>query len=219
MRRQNYTAVKSSAKRHRFAVCVLLLAALLLFSLVKLEQKIRPVARLMAEYECKERAVRWMQTAVADCLRDSPELLEGLYAVRYGQTGQVQSAEADTVRLAQLQYTLESDLTQSMEEGGADFSIPLGTLLGLQLFSGRGPDINVKVIPLSHVESQVETGFTDAGVNQTKLQTDLVFTVQLCAVLAGMQVETTAQSTVCVAQLLIVGETPQFYVQGADSSA
>lgn len=218
MQRRTYTARQGRGPARRFGICVLLLAVLLFYSLVRLEQKIRPVARSMAEYECKEQAVCWMQDAVADCLRDSPELLEELYAVRYDQDGRVQSAEADTARLAQLQYMLESDLTRSMEEGAADFSVPLGTLLGLQFFAGRGPDIDVKVIPLSHVESRVQTGFVSAGVNQTKLQTDLVFTVQMCAVLAGMQVETTAQSTICVAQLLIVGETPQFYMEGADSS-
>ena len=217
MQRRTY-AMRRRGPAHRFALCALVLTALLLFSLVKLEQKIRPVARSMAEYECKERAVRWMQTAVADCLQNSPELLEDLYILRYDETGQVQSAVGDAARLTRLQYALESDLTQSMEEGEADFSIPLGTLLGLQLFSGRGPDISVKVIPLSHIESRVLTGFVSAGVNQTKLQTDLVFSMELCAVLAGMQVETTAQSTICVAQLLIVGETPQFYLQGADSS-
>lgn len=215
MRRQNSAASRKKSKLNRFALCALLLSALLLFSLVRLEQKIRPVVRTMAEYECKERAVRWMQSAVADCLRDTPELLEDLYLLQYDSAGRVQSAEADASRLAQLQYMLESDLTQSMEEGAADFSVPLGTLLGLQLFSGRGPDVNVKVIPLSHVETRVETSFTSAGVNQTKLQTDLVFSVQLCAVLAGMQVETTAESTICVSQLLIVGQTPQFYVEGA----
>lgn len=219
MQRRTYTARQRRRPARRFAICALLLAALLLFSLVKLEQKIRPVARSMAEYACRERAVRWMQSAVADCLQSTPELLEDLYILRYDESGQVQSAVGDTARLARLQYTLEGDLTRSMEEGAADFSVPLGTLFGLQLFSGRGPDVDVKVIPLSHIESRVETGFVSAGVNQTKLQTDLVFSVQLCAVLAGMQVETTAQSTICVAQLLIVGETPQFYLAGADSSA
>lgn len=215
MLRQNCAPGRKKTKLSRFGLCVLLLFALLLFSLVKLEQKIRPVARTMAEYECRERAVLWMQAAVGDCLRHSPELLESLYFFRYDSSGQVQSVQADTAKLASLQYMLEGELTRSMEEGAADFSIPLGTLLGLQLFSGYGPDITVKVIPLSHVESRVETGFTAAGVNQTKLQTDLVFSVQLCAVMAGMQVETTAQSTVCVAQAIIVGETPQFYLEGA----
>lgn len=215
MRRQTRTVNPKKKKANRFFLCVLLLASLLLFSLAKLEQQIRPVVRTMAEYESRERAVRWMQTAVGNCLRQSPELLEDLYHLRCDDAGQVQSVEADTARLARLQYTLESDLTRRMEEGAADFSIPLGTLLGLQFFSGLGPDITVKVIPLSHVESRAGTGFTAAGVNQTKLQTDLVFSVQLCAILAGFQVETTAESTVCVAQLVIVGETPQFYMEGA----
>ena len=215
MRRRGGTPCQRHVKKSGYRLWVLLLATLLLFSLIKLEQKMRPVAQTMAEYECRERAVRWMQAAVGDCLRQSPELLEDLYVFRYDEKGQVQSVQADTAKLTSLQYMLEGDLTHSMEEGAVDFSIPLGTLLGLQLFSGRGPDIAVKVIPLSHVETRVETGFSAAGVNQTKLQTDLVFSVQLCAVLAGMQAQTTAQSTICVAQAVIVGETPQFFMEGS----
>ena len=215
MRRQTSKKDPDLERGNRFCLWALVLTALLVFSLVKLEQKMRPVARLTAEYECRERAVRWMQSAVGDCLRQSPELLENLYILHCDESGLVQSALTDTAKLTQLQYALESDLTRSMEEGTMDFSVPLGTLLGLQLFSGRGPNITVKVIPLSHVESRVETAFSDAGVNQTKLQTDLIFSVRLCAVLAGTQVETTAESTICVSQLLIVGQTPQFYVEGA----
>ena len=54
MRRQNSAASRKKSKVNRFALCALLLSALLLFSLVRLEQKMRPVARTMAEYECRE---------------------------------------------------------------------------------------------------------------------------------------------------------------------
>ena len=34
--------------------------------------------------------------------------------------------------------------------------------------------------------------------------------------LAGAQAETTVTSEVCVAQMLIVGQVPEFYAQGGD---
>ena len=77
--------------------------------------------------------------------------------------------------------------------------------------------MNVKVIPLSHTNSRLDSTFSEAGVNQTQLQTDLVLSVELCCVLAGMQGGTEARCQGRAAQIVIVGETPQFYVQGAGS--
>lgn len=202
--------------RHKFLICVLFLLGLLAFSLVKLEQKIRPVAATVAAYECRANAVRLMQAAVNQSLLETPQLYENLYDVQYDSAGAIQSVAVNSLNMTSLQYQLETMLAHTLEQGGAGFGVPLGTLTGLQIFAGRGPAVAVKVIPLSHVESQVVSGFTSAGVNQTKLQIDLKFTAKLCAVLAGVQTQTSVETQICVAQLLIVGKTPQFFAQGAD---
>ena len=218
MRRQGGAAGRKRVRLNRFWLCSLCLAALLVFALVKLEGRIRPVARRAAEYACQARAAQWTQQVVAGCLNEQAALFENLYTVRYDAAGGVQSASVDAAGLAALQYALESELTRSLEAGEMDFSIPLGTLSGLQIFSGRGPEIRVRVVPLAHVDSRVDSSFMAAGINQTQLRTDLVFTVHMCALLAGEQVEASAQSEICVAQLFVVGQTPQFFVEGADAA-
>ena len=100
--------------------------------------------------------------------------------------------------------------------GRAKLAVPLGTLTGVQALAGLGPELTVRAVPLSNVESKVESRFSSAGVNQTKLEVNVTFTVELCAMLAGAQAETTVTSEVCVAQMLIVGQVPEFYAQGGD---
>ena len=217
MRRQSGGRSPAGGGVRRFRLLALMLTALLLLCLFKLEQQIRPVALTMAQYACKGRAVRWMELTVAQKQQEEPELLEELYILERDEAGRVVSVTANAANLTRLQYALETALTEGLEAGELDFDIPLGTLTGLQIFSGRGPGVNVKVIHLSHIDSRLDSTFSEAGVNQTQLQTDLVLTVELCCVLAGMQVETEAQCQVRAAQIVIVGETPQFYVQGAGS--
>ena len=92
-------------------------------------------------------------------------------------------------------------------------SIPLGTLSGIQFFSGLGPKITVQVQPLSLVTSQVRSNFSQAGVNQTRLEITICFSVQIGALLAGEVIPVDIQSEILAAQVLIVGEVPQLYAQ------
>ena len=68
----------------------------------------------------------------------------------------------------------------------------------------------MRAIPLSNVESKVESRFSSAGVNQTKLEVNVTFTVELCAMLAGAQAETTVTSEVCVRRCSLWGRCRNF---------
>lgn len=203
--------------RHKFLLAVFFLLALLAFSLVSLEQKVRPVALTIAQYECRDLCIHTMQNAVNKTIDERPELYKELYDIQRDSAGQIVSVACDTLRLNQLQNDLEETLSKSLDSlGRAKLAVPLGTLTGVQALAGLGPELTVRAIPLSNVESKVESRFSSAGVNQTKLEVNVTFTVELCAMLAGAQAETTVTSEVCVAQMLIVGQVPEFYAQGGD---
>lgn len=204
----------------KFLLAVLFLLALLAFSLVSLEQKIRPVALTVAEYECRDLCIHTMQNAVNKTIEERPELYQELYDVQRDSTGQIVSVACDTLRMNQLQNDLEETLSKALDSlARAQLKVPLGTLTGVQALAGLGPELTVHAVPLSNVESRVESRFSSAGVNQTKLEVNMTFTVEMCALLAGAQAQTTVSSEVCVAQMLIVGQVPQFYAQGGDLTA
>lgn len=201
--------------RHKFLLSVLFLLAILAFLLTLLEQKIRPVAQTIATYQCEELCVRTMQDAVAKSLENSPELHRQLYELQRDETGQIISVSCNTLQMNILQNQLEQALNEALDNLAEDVTyIPLGTLSGLQAFSGLGPRIPVHNIPLAHVTSQLNSQFTSAGVNQTKLEVNITFCAEMSAIMAGIRADTTVESEICVAQLLIVGQVPQFYAGG-----
>ena len=44
----------------------------------------------------------------------------------------------------------------------------MGTVSGMYVFSGRGPNLKIKVIPKGIVKPILKSEFTPAGINQTR---------------------------------------------------
>lgn len=111
---------------------------------------------------------------------------------------------------------LKAELTQAISNellamGEQRVDIPLGTMLGWQFLTGRGPDIPLKLIPASFVQSSVTDVFETAGINQTQHRVMLSFQVEVSAILPGCSVSVLVQNDFCAAQTLIVGQVPQVY--------
>ena len=99
--------------------------------------------------------------------------------------------------------------------GGMDsdaLSVPLGTLTGQPLLSGVGPSVRVRVDSVGEVTADYANSFTAAGVNQTlhRVCLDINATVRLF--LPGEILPVSVASSVCVAETVIVGETPDTYL-------
>ena len=90
--------------------------------------------------------------------------------------------------------------------------LPLGTLTGQPLLSGAGPRVRVSVDSVGEVTADYANSFTSAGVNQTlhRVCLDIHATVRLF--LPGEVLPVSVSSSVCVAETVIVGETPDTYL-------
>ena len=51
------------------------------------------------------------------------------------------------------------------------------------------------------------------GINQTELRVFLVLQADMTAILGGYSAEVYVENQICIAQVLIVGQVPQTYVQ------
>lgn len=74
--------------------------------------------------------------------------------------------------------------------GKQDIYLSMGTLSGVQLLSGRGPDLNLKVVPSGYMTSEIENRFDSAGINQTRHQIMLKMDMRVLAIIPGYTVAT-----------------------------
>ena len=90
--------------------------------------------------------------------------------------------------------------------------VPLGTLTGQPLLSGAGPAVRVRVDSVGDVAADYANSFTAAGVNQTLHRVCLEITATVYLFLPGEVLPVSVSSSVCVAETVIVGETPDTYL-------
>ena len=89
-----------------------------------------------------------------------------------------------------------------------DFFIPLGNIVGSRLFSGVGPNIKIKIIPLGYVSSEMKNEFYSVGINQSKHNISIKYTLSLNVVAPFTSASTTHSSIVTIAESIIIGDIP-----------
>ncbi len=92
------------------------------------------------------------------------------------------------------------------------FNIPLGTLLGSRLFSAKGPDIEIQIIPLGTVATELTQKFTSVGINQTlhSLYLDVRISVKIASPFSSTEID--VATNVCIAETIIIGDVPFAYL-------
>ncbi len=209
---QRARKLKRKTKRFLFKAAVMVL--LVFYGLVILEQQIRPVMMTMAQYECQQLCVNAMNQAVADALTMQPDHLQDLYQVNTDASGKITSVVANPLAINTLKAELTNQVSQRLAALGANaVSIPFGTLLGWQVVAGRGPDLRLRIIQEAYVDSDIHSSLQNSGINQTELLVFITFQVKMGVILSGYTAEVDVQDEICIAQALVVGDVPEFFVQ------
>lgn len=94
-------------------------------------------------------------------------------------------------------------------------------MLGINVFSGYGPDISIKLVPLGNIETKFDTNFSSEGINQTKhtIYMNIQSAITVVAPFIGSSVN--CNSSVTVAETIIVGDIPATYynIEGLENVA
>lgn len=95
----------------------------------------------------------------------------------------------------------------------SDVGIPIGSLILPEIFSGRGFLIPVRVMAVRNSDASFHSAFTEAGINQTLHQVNMNVTVDVTVLVWGETALFPVESSVVVAETVIVGEVPTTYFQ------
>ena len=188
-----------------------LVAALLLGAAAEL--RMRPVAAAIAAGKVRQEATRFLADALAE--EDAWAGAEGrLVEIQRDGEGRVTDLQTDMALLGQVRSAITRQTAQAVEAFTRQgLSIPLGTLTGSQLLTGRGPAVPLSLQQAGDVTTQVYHTFEEAGINQTRYQVMLQVTVRFYLPMAGEELDVAVSSSVCLAEAVIVGEVPQSFTQ------
>ena len=171
-----------------------------------------PILLSMAEARARQLAVEAMNEAIAEVLGASTTYSD-LMKVSTDQYGRISMLEANAITMNDISSRAALAAQNKLEQvAGQGVSIPLGSALGIGLFSGSGPQIRVNVVPVGSVTTQFVTSFESAGINQTRHEISLEANVLMRIVIPAGSSPVSVSTYVPIAESIIVGEVPESYV-------
>ena len=90
-------------------------------------------------------------------------------------------------------------------------SIPMGNLLGVDLLSGYGPSIKMKVVLFGTVETDLRSEFITKGINQTLHRVYLQIDCPVQILSSYKTMEENISNQFLLAENVILGEIPSTY--------
>ena len=92
--------------------------------------------------------------------------------------------------------------------------VPLGAFTGIGLFSGMGPSVNFRVLPVGTVTCDCLSSLTSAGINQTLHTVSLEVTASVEIVLPSGPRDVSTVTDVLLCESVIVGKVPDAFFGG-----
>lgn len=199
--------------RIKFWIPVLLLIGLFIF----IECQLSPLVGKAAESQAKQMFNQSVNDAVSEELGSKGITYTDLIHIEKATNGSVLAVTADSIKINQLKADISVAVQEHLgQEKHREFSVPVGTLTGSNLLRDKGPAIPINISFTGSVVTDLKSEFVSAGINQTKHQ--ILMTVKGFEVLMAPGINTTVEveTTVAVAETVIVGQVPEFM---ADLSA
>ena len=193
------------ARGRIFIVFIVMILFCIIFNI-----QIKPVMQAATSNESKIIAVNMINQAVLDELEKNAVSYENLITVSRAGDGSVQSITTNVIEMNKLKANILTDVQNKLgNDSYINVWIPYGTLLGGNIFYGRGPKVPLKVTLNGNVTADFKSSLSSAGINQTRHQIYLDVTASVYSFLPGFRTTTDVKTNVLVAETVIVGSVPQ----------
>ncbi len=178
-----------------------------------LNGRMRPVLEAKASSQAVNLMTQAIDIAVDNCLQENDMNYSDFVTVTTDSAGKVTSLTSNIAANSRFKRQVVEAVARQLSTLDSDaLKVPLGSLMDQSLLSGAGPFVRVKVDSVGDVTADYVNSFTSAGVNQTLHQVCLEITATVRLFLPGEILPVSVSSSVCVAETVIVGETPDTYL-------
>lgn len=192
-----------------FASCFVLISFIIL---IFGESQLRPIIKQAGAKALKNELTMLLNQGVDQTLSAENAIYSDFVIVNYNENGSISSISADTVFVNSFKTRLAENMAKVIEKGG-DFNIvvPLGTLLGSELFSDRGLELTVESSTYGFAVVDVFSSFNEAGINQTVHRIYVEAELNASAYIGNYKVSQKVRGKIPIAETVIIGTVPNSY--------
>ncbi len=199
-------------KRKILFVVLLVISAIIAAIVAFIKYNVTPMILALSEERVRSLTADAVSMAVIDVMSQNNDVdyLEITRDDKQNIKSVSVNSKTVTVLAEQVALTAQQYITDVGSDG---IKIPLGSLSGLAMLTGVGPDINMRVYLVGSTYSEMTSVFTAAGINQTLHR--LYFTIygNIAVAVPGIPSTIKVSAQVLMGETLIVGEVPPTYLQ------
>jgi len=201
-------------RRNRRRWLLLILLAFLVLLVVLIRVRYVPYVRQAARTRVTNAVSNAVNQAVDDEIASDQVDYSEMAVLEKDADGKITAVRTDMAQANRLKSEIMQLLEKRiMEISSEKLSVPLGSVLLPELFSGQGPRVPVRIVSMLTSDADFSTRFSQAGINQTLQQVTMTVTVRV-TMMTPVGTETTEVSTdTVIAETVIVGTVPDSYFQ------
>ena len=193
-------------------LCILLIIIIILIStLIYFSKNVKPVVLDYSMAEVRAMGVNAVNQAAVIVINDELKY-EDLFNIEHDKNNKVSMIKANSPNINMLARNMSIVTQNNLNNlGVTELNIPLGTFTGINLFSGHGPDVKIKIIPVGNVLCDFKSQFIQAGINQTLHKIYIDVLVEISIILPIDDINVSVDTEILVCENLIIGEIPEIY--------
>lgn len=199
-------------RRTKAFMLLLIMVTMSLLTLAFFQTRLRPYVKSVASIRAEQLAVKTVNEAVVDIFGPDELAYEDVIKVEKNAQGSVVAVKAQTAKLNSLKSDMIVSITERISElPMSEISVPIGSIIGGELFAGRGFKLKVRLKSISYINVDFESVFVSGGINQTLHRIIMNVSMEVVTLVTTYAVSTTTVCPFCVAETVIVGEVPDSY--------
>ena len=206
-----------SKKRKRLTIVIISIVFFFAVCILYLRLAVAPVLKTVSEDQIRALAVTAVNEAVSEVMEQSPSYTD-MVIIGYDNENCINSIRINSTAVNSIvqKSTIESQ-NRITELGSHGIDVPVGSLSGIMLFSGKGPDLNLRVVPVGSVTAKLCSEFKEAGINQTNHRIYLRIGAKISAILTGANNVINTETDVVILESVIIGKIPDTYLNSTST--
>lgn len=176
--------------------------------------RISPNLDTIAVMKAKSIVTRTVNEAINQQFGEETEA-RNLLITETDADGNIEMVQSDTRAINQLLSQLSTEIQHRYNSNKTEYktSVPLGSILGSQILSQRGPSVELTILPMAVSGMDFKTEFEAQGINQTKYKVYVVMETEARVMAPFSSSVIEVKNTILIAEAIILGKVPQSYVQ------
>ena len=171
-----------------------------------------PVAEELICTQVDNQASDVINAAIAVHLASGEITYDRMVSIEKDHEGKVTAVRTNVAEVNRLKTSVLSQVDHMLTQMSTEeLSIPVGSVLLPEFFSGKGPYVPVRILAVRSSDAVFRNEFSEAGINQTLHRITIDIHVKVTILTWSGTLEIPVDSAVLAAETVIVGTVPTTY--------